>query len=348
MFKSLIENPSRGPIIYPKWPILPLTPLFAYAVLAYAERFSHEIALVTPAFYVAWLLSAVIVLALICAVHWITVRFDAHYPWHVEVKRRLKKQFIGGFLIPVSIAFILATCYFGYFSINIFDTIWLKKYLPAVIVFLAIVNLIFSFYGSFVEGKRKIAAVEGSLAVPAMRPVPTLTAKMELDERQELSETNEIMMDAVVAEPVINAAWLDMACVFCCHKYYYSVDFEGNIDAWPHHIQDSERLLPATHFCLIDRSFLINFAAIKNVETDGPKVTLIALLPQVVQGIVNTYRKAAVEDTQQPKADIPKLRNKAKAKKKLEPDEFVLSVSYHKKAGFFAAHKKFLDSLRGV
>lgn len=346
MFKSLIENSSRGTITYPKWPIIPLTPIFAYAVLAYAERFSHEIALVTPAFYVAWLLSAVIVVALICAVHWITVRFDAHYPWHVEVKRRLKKQFIGGFLIPVSIAFILATCYFGYFSINIFDTIWIKKYLPAVMVFLVIINLIFSFYGSFVEGKRKIAAVEGTLTVPAIMPVATLTAKKDLDRQQEPAAIDEIITDAAIAEPVMDAAWLDIACVFCCHKYYYSVDFEGNIDAWPHHIQDSERLLPASHFCLIDRSFLVNFAAIKNVETDGPKVTLIALLPQVVQGIVNTYRKAAVEDTQQPKAESTTLRNKAKAKKKLEPDEFVLSVSYHKKAGFFAAHKKFLDSLK--
>lgn len=339
MLESLIRNPAKGSITYPKWPLIFLTPAIAYALLAYVEEFSHQIAWVTPAFYVAWLVSAIIIVALICIVNWITVRFDAYYPWHEEVKRRMKKQFIGGFFIPVCFAFISAACYFTFFSINIFNTIWIKRYLPAVLFFLGIINLFFGFYGSFMEAKERIAA--------ALRPpVPLPLLANAVTEPQERIAVAETVVEDLIPKALINAEWLDIACVFCCNKHYYAVDFEGKIDAWSHHITDSERLLPVGYFCLIDRSFVVNFSAITNVKAVGSKATHIILLPQVVEGIVNTYLKAVGEAIEQVKEEHSPLKNKLKAKKQLDPKKFVLSVSYDKKATFLAARDQVINALK--
>jgi len=372
MLNSLIWNASKGPITYPKWPIIPLAPLLAYVALAVIERFSHKIALVTPAFYVAWLVSCVIVVSITYVVYWITVRFDAHYPWHAAVKKRIKKQFFAGLVLPAILAFILASFYFLCFSINIFETNWFRRYFPAVLTLLVIINTFFGFYGSFKEGKLKIAKAEKELAVALLLPAPVTLVELIEVAPQELAAplfivqpeaqnaiaaphfidaleptlSNEKEDANLQSKPLIDAELLDIACVFCCNKHYYAIDFAGKIDGWNHNITDSEPLFPPSYFCLVDRSFIVNFAAIKDVKHPGPKSTRIILLPQVAEGIVKTYLKFVGEQTLAPTEEGTQGSNNAEAKKILDPKAFLLSVSYEQKKSFITARDKFSADLK--
>ncbi|WP_162796161.1 hypothetical protein [Pedobacter namyangjuensis] len=330
-------NRSKGPIIYPKWPLLILAPIVAFVALAYVERFSVKLALVTPQFYVAWLASTIIICVLMYVVHWVTTRFDAHYPWRQALERRLRKQLLAGIILPVLIAITLASIYFWSNSANIFDTIWFDKYFLLVVILLTIVNLAFALYGSVNE--KTTDAATGQLAqITDALVFKDVTSEFRQDDVLVETETLPLgTSDTKFVDPDL----LNIACVFCCNKHCYCIDMNGEDVIWPHSFGDSKKLLPQDYFFAINRSYLINFKAIIDHHSKSTKILVIYPLPVVGKKIIYTIEKALSSNLSAENQNESPVALLAKSNEKTFSKPLELRVSYGKKADFYAAEKKF-------
>ncbi|RYD92571.1 MAG: LytTR family transcriptional regulator [Sphingobacteriales bacterium] len=334
MIKSLILDRSKGPIDYPVWPLFLLAPLMAFVALAYVEKFSYKLALVTPAFYVAWLASTLIVGLLMYMVQWVTTRFDAHYPWHRVLANRLTKQTLGGLVLPVFMAFILAAFYFWANKSNIVNTIWFQSYLPLIIVLLAMLNLCYAFYGSLNE---QYAPAPNQPANSIPEPVLLTEQQLPVVQKAKPAVLPAVAKCALAANS-IPSEWLKIACIFCCQKRCYGVDLDGKSVAWTYSFGEAEALLQNNYFFAINRSYLINFEAIEDYNIKSTKVLLLKLRPAIEAKII-----AIIQDVSWPQrapqqpasAELAQLATQSLNK------PFQLRVSYGRKISFLRASKEF-------
>ena len=202
-------------------------------------------------------------------VYQINIRLDDVYTWRHQFNTRLKHQVIKGVLIPALIACIGMSVYFHLFSINIFYTIWIRKYLFAILLLLVTFNIAFGFY--WLAKVPEIQYVE-------VQPALISDSAVEAEHCLVLAELPIVEENSFAQEDQLKIPdYAHVACIFSYEKHYHQVDFNGLADIWDHSIDDSVKLLPATDFVRVNRSFIINFKAIKEVEEESVKVVFLLL-----------------------------------------------------------------------
>ncbi len=218
--------------------------------------------------------------------------------------------------------------YFGLFAINIFDTIWPSKYLPAISVLLLLINTIFAVYWFLI--------IEPTIVPLAAQTIGLMEANTE-EEAVEKAWNDEQVLSAestadTVENNVIDDLWPMIACIFCFNKHCYCISFTGEILIWPHHnMSNSIKHLPAHQFVQLSRSHLINLAAIEAITHKGPKITLI----QLIIAVENRIKKICFDDDK----DMQTKSKEEIERQKKEP--YLINLSYERKALFFKTLKKF-------
>lgn len=312
---------------YPKKAFLPLTVFGATALLFYVEDINLSVDYVNPYFYIALLVSILIAGIMIYIVYKATLKLDVHYNWREHQKLRLLFQSLIGLLLPLSIAFLSRVIYFNFFAINIFDTIWLSKYLPAISVLLLLINTFFAVYWLLI--------IEPTIVAVNAKTIGLL----ELNTKEEAVETawydEELVLSAestaAVENNIIDDLWLMIGCIFCFNKHCFCISFTGEVLIWPHNISNSLKHLPAHQFVQVSRSYLINLAAIKNITHKGSKITLIQLIIEVE----NRIKKICFDDDK----DMQSKTTDAIDQQKMEP--YLIKLSYDRKALFIKDLKRF-------
>lgn len=261
-------QPNSKPI-YPKWPFLPLAIGIALALLFYVEKIYFPEDFFELPFYIAWLVSSVMAALVIYIVYQITIRLDDVYSWRYQLSNRLKHQAIKGVLIPALVAFIGMSAYFYCASINIFYTIWIRKYLWAILLLLVTFNGAFGFY--WLTNIPEVPYVElqqGLISSNAVQTEiqPVLTELPAVEDNSFAQEDQLKILD-----------YAHVACIFSFEKHYHQVDFNGLADMWNYSIDHSVELLPSKDFIRVNRSFIINFKAIDEVKDESTKVTFLLL-----------------------------------------------------------------------
>lgn len=316
-------QPNSKPI-YPKWPFLPLAIGIALALLFYVEKIYIPEDFFELPFYIAWLASSIMAALVIYIVYQITIRLDDVYTWRHQFSTRLKHQAIKGLLIPTLIACIGMSVYFHLFSINILYTIWIRKYLWAILVLLVTFNIAFGFYWLANVPEVTYVAVQPALiSDSAVEATPCLVlAELPIVEENSFAQEDQLKI----------LDYAHVACIFSYEKHYHQVHFNGLADIWDHSIDDSVTLLPATDFVRVNRSFIINFNAINEVEEESVKVNFL-LLNELVGSRIDKIR-ADNECDEQLKEESETSSSKV----------FKVRLSYSRKKAFNQAYAQFKKS----
>lgn len=314
---------------YPKKAFLPLTVLGATAVLFYVEEINLSVDFVNPYFYIAWLVSMVIAGLMIYIVYKATLKLDVRYNWRAHQNLRLLFQSLVGLLLPLGIAFLMMVIYFGLFAINIFDTIWPSKYLPAISVLLLLINTFFAVYWFLI--------IEPTIVPLAAQTIDLLEPNTEEEAVETACHDEQLVLSAEITADtlennVIDDLWPMIACILCFNKHCYCISFTGEILIWPHdNMPNSIKHLPTHQFVQLGRSHLINLAAIEAITHQGPKITLI----QLNIAVENRIKQICFDDDK----DMQKKSKEEIERQKKEP--YLINLSYERKALFFKVLKKF-------
>ncbi len=320
---------------YPKKAFLPLTLGAALAVLFYVENIDYRVDFVNPYFYIALMVSVAIAALMIFIVYQVTLKLDVKYSWRAHLNLRLLFQMLFGLLLPLSIAFLFMFLYFNYFLINIFDTIWLSKYFPAISVLLMLFNLFFTVYWLLIMEPTSPALLAKIIKEVSLELKHEPTAQTVLDQPLGLMGEHSLTGHQ---QPSYHQLWPTIACIFCLDKHYFCINFTGELLIWPHNITNSLALLPPHQFVQLSRCYLINLNAIKAVTHKAPKTTYVQLITTVEKRL----RKTDISDNKGKQAKVEALKRKTTNHLQQRTKPYLIKVSYDRKVVFAKALKNYL------
>ena len=234
---------TLGSFRYPNfWFKIPIAFFAANLIILYEERPSLTVIFTTPYYYYALIPNILMAYLLISFVFWVTRLLDYHYPWNKGHQLRLKRQIIGGVLIPVIPSFLMATIYFAAYGINIFETVYLSRYLQQIIFMLLALNGFVLYYW---HQKHREKSVPKSLLLMNEGGIPAI----------------------------------EIAVLFTEDKHYFTYNFNGEKMIWPHSLSKSWNYLPETNFVTIKRGLIVNRAAIASIQLVAGKITVTLIAP---------------------------------------------------------------------
>ncbi|MFN0291597.1 LytTR family transcriptional regulator DNA-binding domain-containing protein [Pedobacter helvus] len=313
-------QPNSKPI-YPKWPFLPLAIGTALALLLYVETIYFPEDFYELPLYIAWLASSVMAALVIYIVYQVSIKLDDQYSWRYQLRTRLKHQAIKGVLVPTLVAFIGMSVYFYCASINILYTIWIRKYLWAILLLLLSFNSAFGFY--WLANVPEVSHV-------AVQAVSTSNHSVIAEIHPVLTELPIAKESSFAQEDQLKIPdYAHVACIFSYQKHYHQIDFNGLANIWDHSIDDSVKLLPATDFVRVNRSFILNFNAIKGLEEESAKVVFL-LLNELVACRIDKIRANNETDEQ---LGVAAETSSCKG--------FKVRLSYDRKSAFQEAYGQF-------
>jgi hypothetical protein len=238
---------AAGAANYPNYVIkLIYAVVAAHFIIVYEEKHTYLDIFTSQNYYSALIINALLAYVLVSLVIRITRFLDYHYPWGRSYRIRMPRQLIGGVLLPVIPAVILATVYFACYEINILDTVYFSRYLQQIILMITVLNG-YLFYHWHKLNKQK--------SIP------------------------KGLLENFGDEPVVAPTVADVACIFIENKTCFAYHFDGEIIVWNDTLMKTMSYLPAHQFYMIKRSFIVNRAAIKTISVTTARKTKISLKP---------------------------------------------------------------------
>lgn len=259
-----IKLPYYGQIPYPG-PIFKLVAavISANIVILYEEKPPLLFILSNQGFYIASAISCVFAYIIIDVVFFLTTWLDFKFPWAPYYNKRLLLQFLLGVFAPVFPLFLGASLYFYVNNINVFETVYVKRYIPMIILLLTCLSAYLQYYWAKEKGfKKKVSALQANLNAP-----------------------NVLSVDATT-----------IAYLFAEDKNYYAVDFKGNKVGWELTIKETIPLLPSKMFFRINRSMVINRNAIEMIEVINPKQTAIFIKTAIYAGLSEAQKSGRITE----------------------------------------------------
>lgn len=194
-------------------------------------------------------------------VYWVrrqSIKLDAALPWHAHFAKRLKQQLLWGLIFPLLLAIPLATVYFMVLEINIIHTVYFRRYLPLMALWLLLLNsLAFGWNQYFrrnpyVPNKRAIA---------------------------ELQREGHMMAKAI-------------ACVYVAGGTCHYRTHKGERFAWTGSFESAEQQLGPAFFS-IRRSVMVSREAIVEVLPEGDLLKVVLAFEVPVSLVVSNRKLVA-------------------------------------------------------
>lgn len=220
----------------------------ANGVILYQEKKDFEFIFADQGFYIASICSWAFAYAAIELAVWCTRFLDYRLPWHTNYLRRLIWQLVLGVLLPVLPLFLAATIYFNRYDINVFDTVYIARYIPMIILLLMI-----------------------------------LSAYLHLlwEQKHRGKKTPKALLAAQGEQLPLPLPFAEIAYLFAENKSCYVVNYLGEKTGWPLTLKDSLPQLPANQFFQMHRSLIINLKAIEYIKVVDSKRTIVTLFDPV-------------------------------------------------------------------
>jgi|GEM_PF-2175644 len=218
--------------------------LAANAVILFEEKPNLLFILSNKGFYIASAVSTIFAYLVIELVIGISKWLDQRHPWHAPTKTRPGLQFAFAVLLPIVPLFIAASIYFHLHGINVFDTVYCRRYIPIIGLLLTVLS-----------GYLYYCATNGKNTTAKEKPA-----------KRNLSSVKSLPLPAE-----------QIAYLFASDKNCFVVNFDGLKLGWELTLKESMQLLPATHFCRINRALVINRNAIATIEEVNAKQTRILI-----------------------------------------------------------------------
>ena len=214
--------------------------LVVHFLLTFEEKKPIGFILSNWGYYRAMLFSLSVSLVLICWVRYQSIKLDKKVAWIDNFHRRLQLQLLSGMLLPLLLTVVLATFYFAILQVNILDTVYFRRHLPLIGIFLFVFNLLVLVWHLYFK----------------RRPYLNVS-KMMVVERN----------------PGVGA---NIACVYIKDGQCFYYDLKGQYFVWTSTLKDAISQLGGEQFFEVRRGFLLNRTAIADVKPHGTtlKITL--------------------------------------------------------------------------
>ena len=219
--------------------------LSAHLIIIWREEFTNKGVLFTGPYFQLLTISTLTNYLLIAIVYWMTKWLDHCWPWERSFYRRLCYQSICGMLLPIVPACVLVICYFIYRENSSNDTSYFIGYLQQVILMLAIFNAI-----TLLSGKNS-EQVEG------------------------IANT----MRKYFFEFIPQRNFSKIAYISLVNQNYFAFSFTNErVSCRNVHVK-SIQYAASAEFFLINKTFLVNRAAISGITMVTPGTIKIKLVP---------------------------------------------------------------------
>lgn len=239
------KNISRYTLPMPtaSWSLLVLV-IALHFLLTFEEKKPIAYILTNWGYYRAMLFSLAVAVVLIFWVRYQAIKLDKSAPWTENFNRRLQLQALHGLLLPLIFAIFFVAIYFAVLDINVLRTVYFRRHLPLIGLFLLIFNLLVLVW--YLYFKRR----------------PYL---------------NHSKLMVVVQDPALGA---DIACVYIKDGQCFYHDLKGQLFLWTSTLKEAVDKFEGYQFFEVRRGFLVNRSVITAVKPEGTclKITLSFVL----------------------------------------------------------------------
>jgi hypothetical protein len=229
----------------------------------------------SPGFYLALTVSFGISLLLVYTVHAITIWLDQISGWRKEPIKRSLLQFLLGVILPLSADLLLISIYFHAMQQNIVDNDFLLIDFPLIVFFIILMNLYYLIHYLLLT-----------------EPKPTIEYIDEIDQYNEDVENSELSGLTIdhSGQHLQFDVPQDVLCFYRVGKWVKAFTTHGNEYVVNISLSTLEERFSSVHFCMINRSVLINCKTIQGYESTNKRDIFKIIFKPPFAGIVNTSK----------------------------------------------------------
>lgn len=223
-------------------------------------------------FYLALAVSFGISLILVHTIHAITRWLDKRSPWRAEPIKRSLLQFLLGVILPACIDLVLISIYFNTREQDMIDNGFLLVDFPVIFFFIVLMNIYYVIhYLLLTESKPTIAYINPI--------VPD----------NENSEMTALTIDHNGQHLLFDVSQ-DILCFYRLGKSVKAFTTHGNEYVINISLASLEERFGTIHFCMINRSMLINTKTIRGYESTDKRDSFKIIFKPQFTDIVNSSK----------------------------------------------------------
>jgi DNA-binding LytR/AlgR family response regulator len=262
-----------------------LSAIAAHIIVLYYDPDSLFDAIFTISYLKGFIGSFIIAMLLTEYIHFVTVRLDIKYDWHIHTLYRIFWQTIIGFIAPAVLAFLLASLFFWINGYNVFDTVYLEQDFALIVVMLLTINLYYFGLNSFLKLRHMQTAVPLMTSeIEAQRVAPIAEKHNETNSiNNEVPSIKEIIVVGTPSKSIpVRVEHISYCYILGGYAFVRTTDMESLSDSYQisNNLKTMEELLDKRMFFRINRRMIVNFTACKSFAP-GKNKTLEVLLEPV-------------------------------------------------------------------